>query len=613
MDRRPYPFRVALASFLALLLCVNPARAAAKWIELQSANFALAGDVGESDLRDVARRLEEFREALAKMLPRSRFARAPTIVLVFPNDRAYRPFAPVYNGKPIEAAGFFQPGQDVNYVAIVLNTRYDPYPIVFHEFAHLFLETNVQNVPLWFNEGFAEFYSSFEVSKDGKQARVGRVAERHLQLLRNRWVPLDQVLGATHLSPIYNVSDDRNTFYAESWALVHYLMVGPPARTAKLLDFVGLLQKDTPYGQACQQAFGIPVGTLDNELRDYMRQRLTYNLNVFTFAEPISSRTRGPVQPLAEAAAEARLGDLLLHMDRSEEADGRLQNALRLDPDLLLANLALGEVRLRQRKEPEGLELLKRATTLKSVGPEAYLAYGRAVLRRAGAAPTDEQIEAARVAFARAMEIAPDSPEALAGVAWARLLSGTALDEARRLTLRAMELDPSQPDHVFLLAQIMGRQGDFKGARETLGPLMAASRPALRERARSLMGMIAEYEKRAAAHPGREAVASGGGKTIFLRTPKEGERRTFGSLEAIECTPGRIVFRVRSGDSTLRFTAARMGAVEFVSFRDDVQGSVRCGAQASEPVMVTWRGAEGSDGDAVAIELVPKDWVPREK
>jgi tetratricopeptide (TPR) repeat protein len=562
----------------------------------------------------VARRLEEFREALTKLLPRARFSRTPTVVLVFPNDRAYRPFAPTYNGKTVEASGFFQPGDDANYVTIVLNTHYDPYPIVFHEFAHLFLETNVRNVPLWFNEGFAEFYSSFEVSKDGKQARVGRVVDRHLQLLNSRWVPLGQVLGATHLSPIYNISDDRNTFYSESWLLVHYLMLGPQARTDKMLDFLGLFQQNVPGDQACRQAFGVSVSALDNGLRDYARQRLTYTMKVVTFAEPISARTRAPVQPVPEAAAEARLGDLLLHMDRKEEADARLQNALRLDPDLLMGHLALGELRLRQQKEAEGLKLLERATTLKSSGPEAHIAYGRAILRRAGAAPTDEQIDRARAAFARAAEISPDSPEALAGIAWVDLLSGARLDEARRFAERASELDPTELDHVLLLAQIMGRQGDFKGARDRLGPLMAAGVPAVRERATSLMSTLAEYEKRLAAHPGREPVSIGGGKIIYIRAPKEGERRTFGTLESIECTPVGIIFHVRSGDAASRFTAAKFSSVEFVSYRDDLAGNIGCGERKpAESVYVTWRPVPGADGAAVAVEAMPKDWVPKEK
>ncbi len=81
---------------------------------------------------------------------------------------------------------------------MALDARADPYPVVFHEFTHLFIEANLAAGPLWFAEGLAEYYSSFNVSDDGKHANVGRVVARHVLLLRNRWVPLDAVLSAGH-------------------------------------------------------------------------------------------------------------------------------------------------------------------------------------------------------------------------------------------------------------------------------------------------------------------------------------------------------------------------------------------------------------------------------
>jgi hypothetical protein len=68
----------------------------------------------------------------------------------------------------------------------------------------------------------------------------------------------------------------------------------------------------------------------------------------------------------------------------------------------------------------------------------------------------------------------------------------------------------------------------------------------------------------------------------------------------------------------LRLSVPRMETVEFISYRDDLTGAVPCGARKPpDPVYVTWRpgpaGPAGRtpDGEAVAVEFVPKDYVPK--
>jgi cytochrome c-type biogenesis protein CcmH/NrfG len=600
----------AVAGLKPCATTFTTAGAASRWIELRSTNFLLAGDATEGELRDVARRLEEFREALSRLVPGARFPAKPTVVLVFANQKSYEPFRPLFRGKPIEAAGFFQPGRDANYVTMALDARADPYPVVFHEFTHLFIDANLAAGPLWFAEGLAEYYSSFRVSDDGKHANVGKVIARHVLLLRTRWVPLDALLAADHDSALYNDSSDRHVFYAESWASVHYLLLGEPARAPQVFTFIDHLAAGTPREEAWRQAFGTSVPALEKELRRYVQQA-GFRSQIVTFTEPIASRTGAPAQPLGEAAVEARLGDLLMKMDRQDEAEARLQHALRLDPGQVAAHLSLGELRLQQHKDGEALAYLERATTLDPGSFAAHSAYGEALLRRVGTRPA-EAIDAGRRAFARALEIRPDSPKAMAGLAWAYLAADQLMDEAQRLAERAVQADPAEPDHVLLLAQVLARQRDFAGARARLGTLMAWSRTEIREQAREAMAALADYEKSTAAPPGKETVRAGNGVLLFLRVAREGEQRAFGALGRIECESARILFHVTSGDRVLRLSAARMEAVEFISHRDDLNGRIECGArQPPDPVYVTWRPAPASDGEAVAVEFVPKNYVPK--
>ena len=468
----------------------------------------------------------------------------------------------------------------------------------------------------------AEYYRSFEVSSDGKHAKVGKVVEPSVLLLRERWIPLAEVLTATQESALYNRSADRPVFYAESWAWLHYLLLGAPARTPQLFKFLERLDAGTPLEPACREAFGTTVSALDEELRAYLRQ-LAFPFQVVTFTESIAGRTSAPGKPLSEAAVDARLGDLLMNMNRPDEAEARLQKALARDPGQVLALLSLGELRLRQQRGPEALEYLARATTLDPDSVAAQLAHGRALLRRAGRPLSPEVVETARKAYARALELRPDSIDAMAGLALSHVLAGARLDEARRLAERVIELDPREPDHQFLLAQVCVRQRDFAAARARLGSLMASPTPEVKERARALMAQLVDYEAATTRAPGADlapggaAAATGGSMRMpFLRQPKEGEQRAFGSLEQIECGARGAFLLVRSGDHVLRLSVPRMETMQFISYRADLKGSVGCGERKPpDPVYVTWRPAPGGpsatvDGEAVAVEFVPVDYVP---
>src|SRR5437899_12499362 len=80
-------------------------------------------------------------------------------------------------------------------------------------------------MPVWFEEGTAEFYSTLNFERD--RLRVGDSIESHLALLRKEpWLTADQLASVTQSSPLYNEAARIGVFYAQSWALVHMLNLG---------------------------------------------------------------------------------------------------------------------------------------------------------------------------------------------------------------------------------------------------------------------------------------------------------------------------------------------------------------------------------------------------
>ena len=84
-------------------------------------------------------------------------------IVAFRNGKELRQFAPLFKGQPIELAGLFQQGSDRNFILPDMAVE-NPWTVVFHEYAHQLMNGNLQGgFDPWFQEGFAEYFSSVEV------------------------------------------------------------------------------------------------------------------------------------------------------------------------------------------------------------------------------------------------------------------------------------------------------------------------------------------------------------------------------------------------------------------------------------------------------------------
>ena len=131
-------------------------------------------------------------------------------------------------GKPITLSpGYFQPGEDVNYITLSTEGEdAETYGTIFHEYVHFIIDTNFgkSEVPPWFNEGLAEYYQTFTIEGDQK-AKLGLPQSGHLQLLQqNKLIPLETLFKISNYALHQNANHSRSVFYAQSWALIHYLV-----------------------------------------------------------------------------------------------------------------------------------------------------------------------------------------------------------------------------------------------------------------------------------------------------------------------------------------------------------------------------------------------------
>ncbi len=640
-------FFSALTVFLLIFVFLQiPISAKDEWLAVRSKNFYLIGNANEKDIRQVATKLEQFREVFRQIFSKINFnSPIPTTVIVFKNAAAYNPYKPVKsNGKTDKfIAGYFQPGDDVNYITLSTEPELeDTYNVIFHEYTHFLVNNSIgnSNVPPWFNEGLAEYYETFAI-KDNQKFTLGDLHDEHLELLQqNKLIPLDAFFNIDNYS-LHEQSDDGvGLFYAQAWALMHYLIQGNGgARNAQLFKFLDLVMSGKSARESFTQAFQTDYSTMEKELKKYVEQN-TYRVSVATFKNKLTFDTEMQTSALTEADAKAYLGDLLLHSDRLPEAETHLQQALSLNQNSSMAQISLGLVKLRQDNFAEAKKYLEKALQSDSSNYLAYYTYAF-VLSREGM--TDfgfvsdydaGQAEKMQAALKKAIALNPNFAESYSLFALVSVVRNKNLDEAIGYIKRALTIAPGNQDYLIRAAELYLRKEDFANARKIAQKVAAtASDKEMKLYAQNTLERINSTEAQLEAiknykpRPNAPYVtdkllsedelarlrekAELESLNEILRKPKADEKRVLGFLTKIECGEKGVIYTIKSDNQLIKLRSASFDSITLMAFSAEMAGKqVGCGVLKNESFAVLiYRPTEDattkSAGELVSIEFVP--------
>jgi tetratricopeptide (TPR) repeat protein len=660
MKRFVFPLAVTLC-LLVVVSQHNTVAAKDNWISIRTKNFFLLGNASEKEIRQVALKLEQFREAFTILFPKIRFnTPVPTTVIVFKSHSSYGPFKPHAN-----TAGYFQSGPDVNYItlttevgsydpdAVKLTGSQDPFSVIFHEYTHLLVNNTFENAPLWFNEGLAEYYSTFKMADDQKFA-LGTPIGNHVYLLReSKMLPLKQLFAVDHKSPHYNESKKQGIFYAQSWALLHYMLIGKAGKAEQFTKFLDLTASDVAAEEAFQQAFGMPFEPMEKELRNYVKQD-RYNVLNGHFKAKLDIDTTAQAAPLTEAEAQAYLGDLLLHSYR-KDAYTYLEKALKLDPNLAMAHASLGMAYFREGKVNEARASLERAVSLNSQNYLAHYYYAFTLSRRGPddgpvSGYTPEVVAKIREHLQKAIALRPDYPESYNLLAFVSLVTGENLDAAIASLKQALSVSPGRHDFSLTLAQLYVRTGDYKQARQMLEQIAKSNaEDEIRQASEMMLKQVTTMEQysvrpvssnpqlststriepASSTEPTTNRVTVSGTSPAdttpahapdssaylreVLRAAGEGETQLQATLLRIECDAKGIVFVVQTATGLLRLRTATFDDVEITTYDTSVKGEITCGERKpANTVIVDYVPNTDkrlkADGIIKSIEFVPAEF-----
>ncbi len=442
--------------FLCLILLVTLSSAAAEepWTEVRSPHFRVLTNGDASDAKHVAADLEQMRYVFETQFPGFRLdSGAPLTIFAARDERTAKMLEPEMRKIKGTAnlGGLFKHGWEKQYAMVRLDVReLSSNVLVYHEYTHTILHLNFHWLPTWLDEGIAEFYSytRFEQHK----TILGAPTER-VRILSNTPVPIRTLISEQN--PLFGGDGDKTEmFYAESWALVHYMMFGDGMdRGRKLNEFFGLLQNGADQTKAFEQVFGSPEA-MDRPFDQYMRN-LAFHAAVMPSSPDIKEkdfRTR----KLSLAETEAELAGYHLWSRDPESAAPLIAAALAHDPKLGLAHEEDGFLLFNSGKDSEAAAEFSQAYAL---DPTLYLSlFARTMLSPTtnSNAPADEA-----ALYAALMKVADLNPQfAPAFVQLARLdLREGNQKAAFGVARRAEELEPSRAGYHLLTGEILRRMG----------------------------------------------------------------------------------------------------------------------------------------------------------
>ncbi len=592
-----------------------------KWIAVQSPHFTVVSTAGEKRARRVAVEFERIRAVFLKALPRAEEdPYQPIIIFAVNNEKLLQELLPQYwETKGPRPPAVFLRGADQHFVALRLDLpRESRSQMIYHEYFHSLTAVNLGPVPVWFAEGMAEFWGNTVIR--GKTVEMGLPRREYMKYLERRTpMPLEE-LFAIQDDPHQSEPSRVTLFYAQSWALMHYIVLGDDRdRLRQAVNaYLDLVHQGADAGPAALKAFG-NLAQLEKSVKRYLRSR---TLKAYRMDAPVKVDEKAfAIRELTPAESLALRGSFLVHSSRSIDALPLLEEALGLDPTSAIAHESMAYLRFLEDDWEEAARWFEKAVELDS---ESFLShYYTAVLAEQIEEP--ESTGRAEKALRQSIQLNPRFAPAYAALARHLVRRQENLDEALQLALKARELEPANPANWLAVGSALLEMDRLDEA-NAVGERSLSASKTVEERtaAVAFLQNVKEYASYLAGRyqPVLPAADIGGGSdpvrdasgalnlralTDRLRWVKENTEEVTGQLSAVECGAGQSFdFVIVAGESKYVLGSLGGQSLNIMERGESVQKTFFCGpqnAQVTAQYIPTGDVGKSADGRGSLLSL----------
>lgn len=181
------------------------------------------------------------------------------VVYLFSDEPTYERYLRAnYPGLPPRRAYFIGTGDEL---AVYTFWGYQVQEDLRHEYTHGLLHASLPSVPLWLDEGLAEY---FEVAGPAPGQINREYATKLATEVQNGWSPSLQ-----RLEQLERVEQMQRADYRESWAWVHFLLHSSPESKQVLLDHLQSLRRGDS-GELLSHRAKSKLRHPERDLREYV-------------------------------------------------------------------------------------------------------------------------------------------------------------------------------------------------------------------------------------------------------------------------------------------------------------------------------------------------------
>lgn len=350
------------------------------WTLVRSKHFALISCLDEKRTRAIAEDLETLAASLSQLNPQFKAdSTTTTRVILFSRHREAQPyFNLLLQRDDAHVSGVYVTQKSGG--SMILDFGYgsasDRTP--FHELVHNLISNTGIDPPLWLEEGLAEYFSNANIGKG--QIRAGGPVRPHVDAItRKNLIPLEQLFSVVRESDTYNLPAGQRAFYAESWAVVDWLLRQAGKHPEKFYAFLRDVSDGSPVETALAKHYDRNLLDIQHALEAYQGfGRPNFAINI-----PVPNvDTTTTTTSLDRADILFELGSFIGGIEtQSGEAERHFRAALEANPRHARSIAAIGGLRAGNGQYEEAAKYFDQAVAADPNDASVHLAYAEALLQ----------------------------------------------------------------------------------------------------------------------------------------------------------------------------------------------------------------------------------------
>ena len=442
-----------LLAFTALVLQAS----ASHWTSVTSSNFYVLTDASEGKTRQAALHLEQMRTIFGQLLSRDKLVTGEPLDVMALGGLDYQNAAPIRNSQHASADGFFIAGDDRNF--IVVNVEQDDgWRGVSYDYARMMLNYNYPPTQPWFDEGFAQYFSSLKIGQ--KDGLIGGDPDGTFISTLNsaNWIPVTELFAKKDASTHCDANAAQKLFCAESWIVMHYLINNDHLPNVGVY-FNSVMMQKLPIDQGMEKAFGMNAEQFQKAIQDYFHSRMQASGTAPKLEHPIPLPIveigfATTLADVLESRAQALVAEMMIRLPEHRDQAMKSINGLMNDDktENSVEHRALAWLYIQNKNYPQALEELKDASELKA--NDAWVLYYSSLIKyRSAQGKSYQGIENMFQEMRAVIEWNPQFAEAYNMLGMARL-DGGGLNSAIEAMRSAVQLAPRNQIYLLHLAEI---------------------------------------------------------------------------------------------------------------------------------------------------------------